>query len=135
MLAVLEGKDDVALGETKFNIAKFYDHKQSAMCLPIRDDFFKLSCKVSVVHPKDGHKVGCDVPAVLAHETESMVNQIPEKEIHEINRKSIRVAEHVSSAAVYAKIDHFEFEKLREKCEELTKHNHALKKEIRERDN
>jgi hypothetical protein len=43
------GKSDTVLGETTFNVAKFYDHKQKEIKLPIRDGFFTIHASVSVV--------------------------------------------------------------------------------------
>jgi hypothetical protein len=44
-----KGKSDTVLGETHFNIAKFYDKKEKELKLPIRDGFFTLHLKISVI--------------------------------------------------------------------------------------
>jgi hypothetical protein len=50
-----KGKSDAVLGEAKFDISKHYGHKQKELVLHMRDKFFTLHCKVSVIDSKDHH--------------------------------------------------------------------------------
>lgn len=68
MLAISHGEHDVVLGETNFDISKFYGHKQQKLTLPIRDEFFSLHCKISVVDLTQGPDVDVDVANVLKME-------------------------------------------------------------------
>jgi hypothetical protein len=76
MLAISHGEHDVVLGETNFNISKFYGHKQQKLNLPIRDEFFTLHCKISVVDLSHGPDVDVDVAHVLKMEDPSRLKNI-----------------------------------------------------------
>jgi hypothetical protein len=56
--ALNPGNEDVVLGCTNINIAKFYDLKQQSVKLDIRGDFFTVHVKISVVDINQGVSIG-----------------------------------------------------------------------------
>jgi hypothetical protein len=64
------------LGETNFNIGKFYGHKQQRLSLPVRDDFFTLNCLISVVELTQGASVGVDVEQILNMEDPNRTKKV-----------------------------------------------------------
>jgi hypothetical protein len=81
------GKSDTVLGETHFNIGKFYGRKNQSLKLPIRDGFFTLHAKVSVVESSEAVTVmhvdqshisnsmhGYDGSVVVGHHTSHSVD-------------------------------------------------------------
>lgn len=56
--ALNPGNEDIVLGVTNINIAKFYDLKQQSVKLDIRGDFFTVHVKISVVDINQGALIG-----------------------------------------------------------------------------
>jgi len=88
MLALSAGDPDVVLGETNFNISRFYGHKQQKMELPIRDEFFTIHCKISVVDLSHGPDVDVDVAHVLKMEDPNRLKNISQEQRTHISSQS-----------------------------------------------
>jgi hypothetical protein len=88
MLALSAGDPDVVLGETNFNISRFYGHKQQKMELPTRDEFFTIHCKISVVDLSHGPDVDVDVAQVLKMEDPNRLKNISQEQRTHISSQS-----------------------------------------------
>ena len=68
MIAITEGKPDVILGDTTFNISRFAGQKKNNMILPIKEGYFTLQMLVSVVDMQQGNEIGVDIAKLFASE-------------------------------------------------------------------
>jgi hypothetical protein len=135
--ALNPGNEDIVLGSTNINIAKFYDLKEQNVKLDIRGDFFTVHTKISVIDINQGTTIGLDQSSVTQFEESALqkkVRQLEERlaKAHDKSVSYISKSEvHVESESQKRELEacHAKIKNQSDRMEQLEQENVHLKEE------